>query len=189
MGACQRLRCSTISHRYDTWATPTKFRSPAAAMSCGSCPCRFPTASAWSPARSPARPHRTSNRDFVDFFEPSGDRLPVPQAPHEKLVIRMQARVQVEAIRLAADFSPDLSRFPDEIANVWSLEANSPHHFLGASPRLPEDSAISAYARDIAKPGMTVLQIATASAPASTRISPTIRRQQPSTPPRARPSS
>ena len=84
-------------------------------------------------------PAPEERRDSVDFFaNPSTSILFRKQ--HEKLVIRMQARVQLEQQPLAADFSPDLSRFPAEIANVWSLDANSPHHFLGASPRLPEDS-------------------------------------------------
>ena len=106
-------------------------------------------------------PAPEERRDSVDFFaNPSTSILFRKQ--HEKLVIRMQARVQLDQQPLAADFSPDLSRFPSEIANVWSLDANSPHHFLGASPRLQENSAISAYAREIAKPGMTIRQIATA---------------------------
>ncbi|MEK1925712.1 MAG: transglutaminase family protein [Rhizobium giardinii] len=106
-------------------------------------------------------PTPEERRDSGDFFgHPSTSILFRKQ--HEKLVIRMQARVQLEPQPLTADFSPDLAAFPAEIGDVWSLDADSPHHFLGASPRLPEDAAIASYAQAIAKPGMTIRQIATA---------------------------
>ncbi|MDM9620721.1 transglutaminase family protein [Rhizobium sp. S96] len=98
---------------------------------------------------------------FVDFFEHPATAFMV-RAPHEKLDIRMQARVQVESHSIAADFSPELSRLADEVAGVWSLKAGSPHHFLGNSPRLIETPAISEYARSALGPSLTVLQIATA---------------------------
>ena len=99
--------------------------------------------------------------DAVDFFANPATTI-LFRKSHEKLVIRMQARVQLEPQALTADFSPDLQGFPADLANVWSLNADSPHHFLGASPRLPEDTAIAAYAREIARPGMTIRQIAAA---------------------------
>ncbi|MDO9415210.1 transglutaminase family protein [Pararhizobium sp.] len=106
-------------------------------------------------------PHPDERTENVDFFgNPSTSIL--FRTTHEKFVVRMQARVQVEPSSITADFSPNLVALPAEIASFWSLDANSPHHFLGPSPRLPEDSAIAAYARAIAAPHMTVCQIATA---------------------------
>ncbi|WP_275785098.1 transglutaminase family protein [Pararhizobium gei] len=99
--------------------------------------------------------------DSLDFFANPSTSILFRKA-HEELVIRMQARIQLEQQALTADFSPGLASFPTEIANVWSLDANSPHHFLGPSPRLPEDPAISAYAHDIVEQDMTIRQIATA---------------------------
>jgi transglutaminase-like putative cysteine protease len=104
-------------------------------------------------------PDEQSN--FVDFFEHPATAFMV-RAPHEKLDIRMQARVQVESSSIAADFSPLLTRLPDELAGVWSLKPGSPHHFLGNSPRLTETRAISDYAKQALEPSRTVLQIATA---------------------------
>ncbi|TCU35623.1 transglutaminase family protein [Rhizobium azibense] len=98
---------------------------------------------------------------FTDFFlHPATSFL--LRSPHETLDIRMQARVQVDSRSIAADFSPDLDRLPKEVAGVWSLEPDAPHHFLASSPRLAETRAISDYARGCALPGLTVLQIATA---------------------------
>jgi transglutaminase-like putative cysteine protease len=96
---------------------------------------------------------------FVDFFHHPATAF-LLRAPHEQLDIRMQARVQVEGHSIAADFSPLLSRMPDEIADVWSLQPESPHHFLGNSPRLTDSRAISDYARDCVTPALTVMQIA-----------------------------
>jgi transglutaminase-like putative cysteine protease len=104
-------------------------------------------------------PDEQSN--FVDFFEHPATAFMV-RAPHEKLDIRMQARVQVDSHSIAADFSPLLTRMPDEIAGVWSLKPGSPHHFLGSSPRLTETRAISDYAKQALEPSRTVLQIADA---------------------------
>ncbi|MBC2772241.1 transglutaminase family protein [Rhizobium sp. AQ_MP] len=96
---------------------------------------------------------------FTDFFRHPTSHA-ILRSPHEKLDIRMQARVMVQAQPLAADFSPLLDRLPHEIAETWSLDAESPHHFLGTSPRLPKDKAIATYIRDMLKPSMTVRQIA-----------------------------
>lgn len=98
---------------------------------------------------------------FTDFFRhPSTSFL--LRSPHETLDIRMQARVQVESHSIAADFSPMLAGLPGEVAAIWSLDPESPHHFLGDSPRLSETRAISDYARESADASRTVLQIATA---------------------------
>jgi transglutaminase-like putative cysteine protease len=98
---------------------------------------------------------------FNDFFQQTATSVYL-RAPHDKLDIRMQARVMVEAPSITADFSPQLSRLADELAGVWSLGAQSPHHLAGNSPRITEDPAIAAYARDTAKPGMTIREIASA---------------------------
>lgn len=96
---------------------------------------------------------------FNDFFRHPTSHA-ILRGPHEKLDIRMQARVMVQAQPMAADFSPLLDRLPQEIGETWSLDAESPHHFLGTSPRLPRDKAIAAYVRGMLKHSMTVRQIA-----------------------------
>ncbi|MCM2290837.1 transglutaminase family protein [Allorhizobium sp. BGMRC 0089] len=96
---------------------------------------------------------------FTDFFTQPAITFAY-RSPHEKLDIRLQARVQVENLPMTADFSPPLDRLSSEIAEEWSLAAASPHHFLGQSPRLADDSDIADYARKGIRPGMTVHQIA-----------------------------
>ncbi|ANL35792.1 transglutaminase family protein [Rhizobium phaseoli] len=96
---------------------------------------------------------------FVDFFQHPATSFML-RAPHEALDIRMQARVQVESQPIAADFSPLLADLPEEIAGIWSLAPDSPHHFLGDSPRLTQTREIADYARSCAKPDLTAMQIA-----------------------------
>lgn len=101
---------------------------------------------------------RTESRDF--FGNPTTSIL--FRTVHDRLIIRMQSRVQVEPASMTADFSPGLATLPAELAACWSLDADSPHHFLGATPRLPEEPEIAAYMREIASPELTTRQIAVA---------------------------
>ncbi|PDT16753.1 transglutaminase [Rhizobium sp. J15] len=95
---------------------------------------------------------------FVDFFSHPATSFML-RAPHEALDIRMQARVQVDSQPIAADFSPLLADLPAEISGVWSLAPDSPHHFLGDSPRLTQAREIADYARSCATPQLTAMQI------------------------------
>ncbi|WP_313612027.1 transglutaminase family protein [Agrobacterium sp.] len=113
---------------------------------------------AGSLAVSPTPDERTS---FTDFFQQTATSVFL-RAAHEKFDIRMQARVQVDTQPQQADLSPVLSRLPEEIANHWSLDAGSPHHLIGTSPRIPQDEAIHAYALDTIMADMTVQEIARA---------------------------
>ncbi|WP_043610701.1 transglutaminase family protein [Ensifer sp. ZNC0028] len=106
----------------------------------------------------PVPAERTESIDF--FANPFTSIL--FRNSHADLTIRMQARVQVEAQALTADFSPDLAGLPAELAACWSVDAEAPHHFAGPSPLLPEAAEIAAYARGTVTDGMTVRQIAVA---------------------------
>lgn len=98
---------------------------------------------------------------FTDFFGQQTTSI-LFRGPHAALDIRMQARVQVEATPLTADLSPELPKLRQELADLWSIDAASPHHLAGPSPRLANNADIAAYARDCARPGQTVREIAIA---------------------------
>jgi transglutaminase-like putative cysteine protease len=107
---------------------------------------------------SPNADERTA---FIDFFGQQATSVFL-RAPHERLDIRMHARVMVEAPTMTADLSPTLAVLRRELADVWSVDPSSPHHLTGTSPRLPEVPEIAAYARETAKPDQTIREIATA---------------------------
>jgi len=106
-------------------------------------------------------PNAEEKTTFIDFFGQQATSVLV-RAPHERLDIRMQARVQVEAHSITADFSPVLDKLAQELAEVWSVDPSSPHHLAGPSPRLPDEPQIAAYTKEILKPGQTVREIALA---------------------------
>ncbi|MFB9947370.1 transglutaminase domain-containing protein [Rhizobium puerariae] len=106
-------------------------------------------------------PNADEKTTFIDFFGQQATSVLV-RAPHERLDIRMQARVMVEVQPMTADLSPELDMLREELAGLWSVDAASPHHLAGPSPRLAEEPQIAAYARETVRPGQTVREIATA---------------------------
>lgn len=104
-------------------------------------------------------PKPDESRSFSDFFAHPTTYLQL-RAPHQRLDIRMQARVAVQAPSPTADLSPMLGMLAGELAEYWSIDPDSPHHFLGPSPRLEEAPEIAAYAREHLVAGHTVRQIA-----------------------------
>lgn len=99
--------------------------------------------------------------DFADFFHNAATTVNF-RNPLEHFEIRVQARVMVEALPPQADFSPAVARISDEVLEVWTLDAEAPHHFLGESPRLPPSIEIASWVRTIVKPKMSVREAATA---------------------------
>ncbi|HEV7346127.1 MAG TPA: transglutaminase family protein [Devosia sp.] len=89
------------------------------------------------------RPQRETT--FTDFFGNSVTTLTY-LFPHDHLAIRLSARVQVEDLHPPADLSPTRQALQQELARYWSVEPDSPHHFLAASPRIQLVSAITEYA-------------------------------------------
>ena len=107
---------------------------------------------------SPAADERST---FTDFFGQQTTSI-LFRALHDRLDIRMQARVQVDSMALTADLSPELPKLRHELADLLSVNAASPHHLAGTSPLLPDVPEIAAYACEGVKPGQTVREIATA---------------------------
>lgn len=79
--------------------------------------------------------------------------------PHASLKIGMSARVRVDPPGLTLDVSPALARLKRELAETLTLAPDSPHHFTAASPRIPLDDEITAYARHSLDEGKTARDI------------------------------
>jgi transglutaminase-like putative cysteine protease len=98
--------------------------------------------------------------DFVDFFQNPAAEISF-RNPHDRLEIRMQARVQVDNPAPQADFSPAIEKLGAEVFDSWTLEPEAPHHFLGESPRLGHSKDIAAWIKSMIKPQMSVREVAT----------------------------
>jgi len=91
-------------------------------------------------------PKPDTESNFVDFFGNLVTTISF-SGYHDRLDVRLSARVGVEEDAPPADLSPDLSSLQRELTTLWSLDASSPHHFLAPSPRIALSKAITDYAR------------------------------------------
>jgi transglutaminase-like putative cysteine protease len=91
-------------------------------------------------------PKPVSETQFQDFFG-NVVTMVAYSGGHEHLDVRLSARVDVVERPVVADLSPSLAALQLELSRYWSLAPQSPHHFIGPSPRIPLDSAMADYAR------------------------------------------
>lgn len=104
-------------------------------------------------------PRPAERSEFADFFTNNVTSV-VVKKPHEKLTVAMKARVAVDRPPPSLDVSPLLSGLADELGAVWSLSADSPHHFLSPTEHAGPDPSMTAYVRDSFGPGRSVEEAA-----------------------------
>lgn len=104
-------------------------------------------------------PDPEERRESVDFF---GNRVvdAAWRSPHEKVSFRLAARVVRNAPSSSLDISPDRERLAQELAQARGLDAASPHHFTGPSPRVRPSRELTDFATAVIRPSMTVFAIA-----------------------------
>lgn len=102
-------------------------------------------------------PMPDERRDCLDFFGNATTSV-AWHAPLAAVSILVRARVDRQTPRPEMDFSTSLAGLARDLAQHQSLASDAPHHFLGASPRVPPDPAMTAFARDLLQPGMSTLQ-------------------------------
>jgi transglutaminase-like putative cysteine protease len=104
-------------------------------------------------------PQPAERSDFSDFFSNGVTSISFRET-HQRLDVRMSARVAVSRPDPSPDVSPDLARLRGEIASVRSLAPEAPHHFLASSSHAALDEAITAYARDSFSPSRSAASLA-----------------------------
>lgn len=92
----------------------------------------------------PEPEHRSS---FTDYFGNAVTLIAFDGA-HDHLDVRLTARVTVEENDKRLDVSPDIAGLRADLAALHSIGPDSPHHFLGPSPRIALDDPITRYARE-----------------------------------------
>jgi transglutaminase-like putative cysteine protease len=98
-------------------------------------------------------PHRLTS--FVDFFGNIVSDVTFTE-PHEQFEVRLTARVEVEDFDSGVDLSAAFDQLGLEVARQWSVEPDSPQHFLNASPRVQIVPSITDYAETVTAGAETV---------------------------------
>lgn len=93
------------------------------------------------------RPQPAEQSVFTDFFGNTAHDL-LLMGEHDELIIQITSRV--ERLAMAASQIPDISlaNLPDLIADIHEMGPDSPHHFLGMSPRVRPRKLTTDFARD-----------------------------------------
>lgn len=101
------------------------------------------------------RPDEWINR--VDFF---GNRMAelAFDRPYAEIAFTVQARVDRMDTGGRLDMSPPLSRLAEEIAAYRGLDPQSPHHYVGRSPRVTLEAATTGFARGAAGQGASAFE-------------------------------
>ena len=97
--------------------------------------------------------------DRSDFFGNTTTAIRYAE-PHDALLVDLMARVGVDRPATMLDVSPGLADLEREIEAIHTLDPESPHHFRGPSPRVPIDSAITAYAMESVDGSGSVMAVA-----------------------------
>jgi transglutaminase-like putative cysteine protease len=77
---------------------------------------------------------------------------------HRRLRYKMKAVVDRQSIAGVLDISPSLPRLAEEVAAFKGLTSDSPHHFLGATPRTGPMPETTRYARSAAEGALTTFE-------------------------------
>lgn len=106
-------------------------------------------------------PDPSERHESVDFF---GNAMTVLafHRPIRRIDLSLRARADVLPPAASLDLSPDLRTLAVEISQNRSLGARAPHHYLGASNRVSDVPAITAFASEHVSVGMTAMEIVTA---------------------------
>lgn len=104
------------------------------------------------------RPQPAEQRSFTDFFGNAATAVAYREE-HDEILFRVSARIERIAQNAGLDISPRLDRLAGEILDTRTLDSESPHHFLGASPRTAPTPEMTAYAWEAVRPGMTVVDV------------------------------
>jgi len=99
-------------------------------------------------------PEPDARSETVDFFETTSMACAHTDF-HAEMSIRLACHVEVFPPAPWLDLSPDVDQLCREWQASCDLSARSPVHFLGPSPRLQPDPAITGFARDLFDPSQS----------------------------------
>nr|WP_275296649.1 transglutaminase family protein [Marivita cryptomonadis] len=102
-------------------------------------------------------PEPESKAEGVDFFGNTTHSC-AHRDQHKEMSIRLSCHVEMDAPSLWQDLSPSIQRLRSDHDTLTDLGPTSPLHFLGPSPRLPPNSAIRDFAKDLYQPEASAVE-------------------------------
>lgn len=104
-----------------------------------------------------AEPFPSERHETLDFFG-NATTSAVWDDPVDALDLTLVAQIERLNVAQGPDTSAPLSDLAGEIARINDIGPHAPHHFTGPSRRSPPSPAMTAFARDFIRPGMTTLE-------------------------------
>lgn len=102
-------------------------------------------------------PEPESKAEGLDFFGNTTHSC-AHRDQHKEMSIRLSCHVEMDAPSLWQDLSPSIQRLRSDHDTLTDLGPTSPLHFLGPSPRLPPNSAIRDFAKDLYRPEASAVE-------------------------------
>ena len=102
-------------------------------------------------------PEPESKAEGLDFFGNTTHSC-AHRDQHKEMSIRLSCHVEMDAPSLWQDLSPSIQRLRSDHDTLTDLGPTSPLHFLGPSPRLPPNSAIRDFAKDLHQPEASAVE-------------------------------
>lgn len=93
-------------------------------------------------------PQPDDRLEAVDFFGNIATTCAHSES-HKEMIIHLVCHVEMFAPPAFQDVSPDVGTLRKDWEHHTSLDADAPLHFVGATPRLTPDAAISQFALDV----------------------------------------
>ncbi len=105
-----------------------------------------------------SEPAPTFRHDGTDFFGNPTTELAHDQRL-DQIEFLFEGRVQRHSAGTTLDLGCSMDALAAELSAHRSIAPDSPHHFLAASPRVPHDPQIAAFAQSIMEPGISALDV------------------------------
>ncbi|QDC08042.1 transglutaminase family protein [Oceanicola sp. D3] len=102
-------------------------------------------------------PMPQERRDLFDFY---GNLMTFIgfHEPIDRISLSLTARAERLLQPPGLEISPPLAALPREIAEARHIDGTAPHHFIGPSPRVSPDGAMSSFAKGLVSANMPTLE-------------------------------
>ncbi len=92
-----------------------------------------------------------------DFFDNTQIDIAFSQ-PHKSITFNVKSKIKRYPISIPIDTSPSLEAIKLELKTVRTLDHDSPHHFIGPSPRIKSNQIVREYTQKLVSPSLSAFE-------------------------------